>query len=63
MISLRRRAVWVVVGGVIGLILGVVLGLNMPGYIFMGLLGTLAVALSIAINSYQRHSRDLEAQP
>lgn len=63
MISLRRRAVWIIVGGVIGVILGIVLGLNVTGLATVGLLGAFITAISVAINSYQRHSRDIEAQP
>lgn len=62
-ISLRHRATWVVMGGVAGLSLGALLALGVAEVIVLTVLGAVAVALAVAVNSYLRHSADPEAQP
>ncbi|OLV17936.1 hypothetical protein [Deinococcus marmoris] len=62
-ISLRHRAAWVVLGGAVGLVLAALLGLSVAELIVLTVLGAVAVALAVAVNSYLRHSADPEAQP
>ncbi|WP_029476943.1 hypothetical protein [Deinococcus frigens] len=61
-ISLRHRAIWILVGGLAGLTLATVLGLRAPWWIVLALLGAGLIAASIAASSSLRHAADPELQ-
>lgn len=62
-ISVRRRVVWMVPGGVAGLASAGMLGLDVVGLIVLTIVGAAVVAVGVAVNSWQRHAVDLDAQP
>ena len=62
-ISLRRRLIWIAVGGVPGLLLSVALGAQGLWPPLLCLAGVSLTATGIAVNSCLRHSADPELQP